>query len=71
MKGRIIIGLLLGIFLVLSQTNYLKAQDDCPAVLKLRELYSSEKEFQRTVETMFENLEDFPDGSVTPGATKT
>lgn len=70
MNTRTIATILLGTCLVFSQKNYLKAQNDSPPVIKLKELYSSDEELRRTVEAMFENLQDLPDGSANPWRNK-
>lgn len=58
--------LLMSVLFVLSQSAGLRAQQDCAPVSELKELYKSDKDFQETVEKMFANLQDRPDGSANP-----
>ncbi|NER15357.1 phosphatidylserine decarboxylase [Leptobacterium flavescens] len=62
MKFRIFICSLILIFTV----NSLQAQADCPPVKKLKEIYSANPSFQKTVKEMFDHLQDLPDGTPNP-----
>jgi len=42
------------------------AQTDSPPVKQLKALYNSNKEFKNTVNLMFENVHDLPDGTANP-----
>ena len=46
------------------------AQVDSPPVKQLKTLYNSNKAFKNTVDLMFENVHDLPDGSVNPWQDK-
>ncbi|GAA4278376.1 phosphatidylserine decarboxylase [Aquimarina mytili] len=46
--------------------NEMKAQNDSPPVQKLKELYTTNIEFQSTVDKMFKNVQDLADGSKNP-----
>ncbi len=54
-----------GIFLV----SIVCAQSDCRPVQKLKELYTTDKEFKQTINAMFKNLQDPPSG-VNPWRSK-
>lgn len=70
MKTRIALKILLAIFLGAIPVLHLSAQDDTPPVIKFKELYTTNIEFQATVNEMFENLYDLPDGSPNPWRQK-
>ena len=46
------------------------AQTDSPPVKQLKTLYDSNKEFKNTVDLMFENIHDLPDGTANPWKNK-
>jgi len=46
------------------------AQTDSPPVQQLKTLYDSNKEFKKTVDLMFENVHDLPDGTANPWKDK-
>ncbi len=46
--------------------NSVEAQNDSSPVKKLKELYNSNSEFQLTVNKMFKNVQNLPDGSTNP-----
>ena len=46
------------------------AQTDSPPVKKLKTLYDTNKEFKNTVNLMFENVHDLPDGTANPWKNK-
>jgi phosphatidylserine decarboxylase len=47
------------------------AESDCPPVIKLKELYSSDNDFQQVMNSMFANLQNLPDGTPNPWQGKT
>ncbi len=47
-----------------------KAQNDSPPVQKLKELYTSNSDFQSMVNKMFKNVQNLPDGSKNPWKDK-
>lgn len=59
-------------FVILSffLASHLTAQNDCPPVTKLKELYANNTKFKRTVNQMFKNVHDLPDGSPNPWYNK-
>jgi len=48
----------------------LSAQNDCQAVKSLRDLYAADKEFRSTIDSMFKNINDLPDGTSNPWKNK-
>lgn len=54
---------LLTFFTLLSHVD---AQKDSPPVTKLKELYKGNANFRKTVDSMFENVQDWPEGMVNP-----
>ena len=46
------------------------AQTDSPPVKKLKTLYDNDKEFKNTVDLMFKNIHDLPDGTANPWKDK-
>ncbi len=64
MKIKLVI-YLVGIFLIITAYS----QSDCRPVQKLKELYTNNKEFKQTINAMFKNLQDPPNG-VNPWRSK-
>lgn len=58
------------VFAVMFGTNVLHAQTDSPPVKRLKELYADDQSFQITVQEMFDNLQDLPDGTLNPWRNK-
>ncbi|WP_273567487.1 phosphatidylserine decarboxylase [Maribacter halichondriae] len=46
------------------------AQTDSPPVAQLKSLYTNDQEFKNTVDSMFENVRDLPDGTGNPWKNK-
>lgn len=65
---------ILGIWMVISfcifLTGRVLAQKDCPPVLRLKQLYTEQPEFRKTVDAMFQNLKDPKDGTPNPWKNK-
>ncbi len=66
MKCSSIICIILAFFVF----NATQAQDDALPVQSLKRLYQEDKDFQKVVAEMFENLQDMPDGTKNPWRDK-
>lgn len=66
MKFRILLCLILIVTFGISAF----AQTDSPPVKKLKTLYDNDKEFKNTVDLMFKNIHDLPDGTANPWKDK-
>jgi hypothetical protein len=64
--NRIVI--ILSIFFQVSITT--NAQTDCPPVIKLKSMYTSNNNFRQLIDSMFLNVQTLPDGSQNFGRIK-
>ena len=58
--------LLIYITTVLLFSTTLTAQNDCPPVVKLKQLYKEDKNFRQTIHSMFKNVKDLKGGAPNP-----
>ncbi|UJH69136.1 phosphatidylserine decarboxylase [Allomuricauda sp. SCSIO 65647] len=61
---------IISLAVALFTAGMLHSQTVSPPVKKLRELYATNKDFQKVVDDMFENLQDLPDGTLNPWRNK-
>ncbi len=58
------------IILLIFTGFHLHAQTNSPPVTQLKALYDSDKEFKGTVDAMFQNVQELPDGTANPWKNK-